>query len=198
LVFTIEQRNAEHFNFLASYVLSRDYGNYEGLFDAFNHSIVPNVNASFDDLNSARENATGLVPNDRTHVFKFSGSYRFSFGTTVGVFFTVQSGTPLSDYAIPDRGIRFLTPRGSAGRTPAIWDLNIRVTHELSVAGFPNSKLILDVSHIASQRSAVDFDQEHYASVDANGVPSNPNPTYGQAYRYQPPMSVRLGMEVSF
>lgn len=35
-------------------------------------------------------------------------------------------------------------------------------------------------------------------SVDANGIPSNPNPTYGQAYRYQPPMSVRVGMEVNF
>jgi hypothetical protein len=34
--------------------------------------------------------------------------------------------------------------------------------------------------------------------VDANGVPTNPNPTYGQAYRYQPPMSVRVGMEVNF
>jgi hypothetical protein len=34
--------------------------------------------------------------------------------------------------------------------------------------------------------------------VDANGVPTNPNPTYRQAYRYQPPMSVRVGLEVNF
>ncbi len=37
LIISIERRLDEHFNFLVSYVLSRDYGNYEGLFDALGH-----------------------------------------------------------------------------------------------------------------------------------------------------------------
>ncbi|HEX9739184.1 MAG TPA: TonB-dependent receptor, partial [Ignavibacteriaceae bacterium] len=73
LIFIIEKHYDEHFNFQASYVLSKDYGNYEGLFDAFDHWEFPNINWSFDDLSNSWINATGLVPNDRTHVFKFSG-----------------------------------------------------------------------------------------------------------------------------
>ena len=40
LIISIERRLDEHFNFLASYVLSRDYGNYEGLFDALGHWTI--------------------------------------------------------------------------------------------------------------------------------------------------------------
>jgi hypothetical protein len=99
LILTIERKGDEHFNFLASYVLSRDYGNYGGLFDAFYHSNEPNTywyNGSFED---AWQKETGLLPNDRTHVFKFSGSYNFSFGFSLGISFLAQSGTPLCEYA---------------------------------------------------------------------------------------------------
>lgn len=198
LIIIIEQHDDEHFNFLASYVLSRDYGNYEGLFDAFLHSEFPNQNWSFDNPRVAMINTAGLVPNDRTHVFKFSGSYRFAFGLTAGLSFIAQSGTPLSEYANRPVGIQFLAPRGSAGRTPTLWSLNARIVYELPLAALYRARIVLDVFHIASQRKPVDIDQRHYFRVDANGVPSNPNPTYGQAYRYQPPMSVRVGMEVSF
>ena len=198
LIITIERNNDEHFNFIASYVLSRDFGNYEGLFDSFQHAITPNQNLSFDDINTARENAAGLVPNDRTHVFKFSGSYSFSFGLTTGISFIIQSGTPLNELAFSNYGIKFLEPRGSLGRTPTIWDLGVRFTYELPLMNLIRSRFILDLFHIASQFKPVDIDQLHYWSIDENGNPIDPNSTYGQAYRYQQPMSMRLGMEVSF
>ena len=193
LILSIERRLDEKFNFLASYVLSRDYGNYEGLFNAFGHGSFPNANNSFDDPGTSRQNATGLVPQDRTHVFKFSGSYSFPFGLVTGISFTAQSGTPLSEYAGTDFGIKFLSKRGSAGRTPAIWDLNVRLMYELPFQSTWQTKLILDLFHIASQRKPVDIDQRRY-----NDLASTNNPTYGNAYRYQPSMSVRLGMEVNF
>lgn len=136
LIVTFERCEHEHFNFLASYVLSRDFGNYEGLFDAINHNGLPHQNVMFDVLNTARINATGLVPNDRTHVFKFAGSYRFSFGLSAGVSFIAESGTPLSEYAYSDFGIRFLSPRGSAGRTPSLWDLNACLVYQLRLNGY--------------------------------------------------------------
>ena len=198
LILSIERRGDEHFNFLASYVLSRNYGNYEGLFSAFNFRAIPNQNATFDDLENSFTNATGLVPNDRTHVFKFAGSYRFSFGLVTGISFVAQSGTPLSDYARTNYGIKFLSPRGSAGRTPAVWDLNARLTYGFKLTGSWFTKLILDIFHIASQRQPVYIDQRHYFPNDENGNPDVLNPTYGQAYRYQPPLSVRIGFEVSY
>jgi hypothetical protein len=198
LIISIERYGDKHFNFLASYVLSRDYGNYEGLFDAFSHSEFPNQNLSLTNP-SELNNINGLVPNDRTHVFKFSGSYKFLFGLTAGVTSIIQSGTPLSEYTTGSfySGIRFLSKRGSAGRTPAIWDLNTRLTYELPMINFIHSRIILDLFHIASQQKAVDIDQRKY-NVDFFGNPTGDNLTYGQAYRYQPAMSMRLGMEVSF
>ena len=198
LILSIERRFDERFNFFASYVLSRDYGNYEGLFDAFANESYPNSNTSFNELTTAREFATGLVPNDRTHVFKFSGSYRFPFGLTTGLSFIAQSGTPLSEFAGINYGIKFLSQRGSTGRTPAIWDLNARLIYELPFQSSLQAKLILDVLHIASQREPVKINQMKYLGVDPEGNVFGPNPTYGQAYRYQPSMSVCLGIEVSF
>ena len=200
LIISVERRGDEHFNFLASYVLSRDYGNYEGLYDAFYHSGFPNSNYSFDNPFLSSKNTSGLVPNDRTHVFKFSGSYRFLFGLTTGITFVVQSGTPLSEYSIGffNTGMNFISQRGSAGRTPTIWDLSARFTYELPLINFIHSRLILDLFHIASQREPVDIDQLHYWTTDFDGNVSDPNSTYGQAYRYQQPMSVRLGIEVGF
>lgn len=201
LIIFIERRLAERFNFLASYVLSRDYGNYEGLYNAFGHGANPNQNFSFNDLSTSNENTTGLLPNDRTHVFKFSGYYSFPFGLTAGITFMAQSGTPLSEYAEAERPysrIKFLSQRGSVGRTPAIWDLNARIMYDLDFMSSLQSRLILDVFHIASQRQPVDFDQRKFLGYDADGNPIIPNSTYGQAYSYQPLMALRLGLEVNF
>jgi hypothetical protein len=196
---TVERRDDDQFNFIASYVLSRIYGNYGGLFDAVTHYSGANVTAAFNDLNSASEHATGLLPNDRTHVFKLSGSYRFPHGLAAGISFIAQSGTPLSEYADLANGfnnIKFLSPRGSIGRTPPIWDLNARVIYVLPLPGLLHARLLLDIFHIASQRDPVDVSQARGFMV-SNGT-LYPYATYGQAYRYQPPMSVRLGMEASF
>jgi hypothetical protein len=198
LIISIERHGDEHFNFLASYVLSRSYGNYEGVFDAFTHGEFPNNNIMFDDLDNSWQNATGLVPNDRTHTFKFSGYYRFSFGLVTGITFIAQSGTPLSELANAGYGIKFLSQRGSAGRTPAIWDLNARLIYELPLLSSWRSRLIFDVFHIASQQEVVDINQLKYFDVDENGNPLYPNSNYGLAWRYQPPMWLRLGMEVNF
>jgi hypothetical protein len=197
LVITVERHGGEHFNFLASYVLSKDYGNYGGIFDAVYHTSFPNSSSAFNDLNTARRNAAGLVSNDRPHVFKFSGSYRFLPELGVGISFIAQSGTPLSEYVYTDQGVLFLSPRGSAGRTLPIWDLSARITYELPFGELWRPRFILDVLHIASRRKAVDVDQA-YGYVDATGNLVWVNPTYGQAFRYQPPMSVRLGIEMRF
>lgn len=194
LIITLEHQLGDNFHFLASYVLSRNYGNYAGLYDSYLHGSFPNYASTFDDIEQLQK-GTGLLPNDRTHVFKLSGSYSFQFGLTVGTSFTWQSGTPLSELA--DWG-RFITQRGTVGNTPAIWDLNARFTYDLTQLGTWRARLIMDILNIASQRKPVDIVQQHYFDVDENGQPINLNPNYGLAWRYQPPMSIRFGMEVSF
>ena len=77
-----------------------------------------------------------------------------------------------------------------------MWDLNARLVYNVTREGFPHARLLLDIFLIASQREPVDVSQDR-GYMDSNGT-LYPNTTYGQAYRYQPPMSVRLGMEVNF
>jgi Carboxypeptidase regulatory-like domain/TonB-dependent Receptor Plug Domain len=202
LELTLQKSGGQRLNFLASYVLSRTYGNYTGLYSSEYGLDIPNAGYAFD--NPARlKNATGLLPNDRTHVFKLVGSYRFNWGMLLGTSFNWQSGTPLSEFGHdpnpngPD--YYFIRPRGSVGRTPSIWDLNFRLTYNLNrwLKTPSEQKLILDVFHLFSQRKPVHIEQVHYFAVDpATGEQINENPNYMKAILYQLPMTVRLGLEI--
>ena len=202
LVLTLERFGSRRFNFLASYLLSRNHGNYAGLFNPEISLAFPNQTRSLDLLEQI-PNSTGLLPNDRTHVFKFNGSYRFDFGLTMGTVFIWQSGTALTEFGGTSFGapfFSFISQRGSAGRTPAIWDLNLRFSYDVGSFFRSGSKtsLLLDVFHLASQRKAVTVDQTHFFALDANGNQAGENPNYLRPTAFQLPMTVRLGLEIGF
>jgi hypothetical protein len=203
LELTIRNTDASRYKFFLSYVLSRTYGNYPGVFDADVGCVQPNFEPIFD-LPELMVNATGLLPNDRTHVLKFFNSYAFPFGLNAGSQLIWQSGTPLNEFggtpfnAPPWLG--FVRQRGTAGRTPAIWDLNLRLSYDLAkfVHKAWHPRLVVDVFHIASPRKPVNYDQIHYYNLDEDGNQINQNSNYKNAISFQPPMAVRLGMEVTF
>ena len=58
--------------------------------------------------------------------------------------------------------------------------------------------MILDILHAGNPRKALDFDQVKYQAVDEEGNQVNPNPNFGAVIRYQPPMTVRLGIQLRF
>jgi hypothetical protein len=58
------------------------------------------------------------------------------------------------------------------------------------------TKLVLDILHLFSQHKAVFYDQIHYYAVDKNNNPTAPNPNYLKPILYQPPTTVRLGLEI--
>ena len=198
---TLQRFAATGFNFFASYVLSRNWGNYDGFAETYDAtgsaSIFPNNTNQFG-LPIRMINSEGLLPNDRTHVFKVFGSYSFTFGLTAGMLFQWMSGTPLNELGIEPtfRASTFLQPRGTVGRTPSIWDLNFRFSYDFSnfIQFGESSKLILDILHFASQRKAVDYEQYHYYDYAQNYT----NPNYMVPVQFQPPMSMRLGMEINF
>ena len=196
---TLERFSSKGFIFLLSYVLSKNWGNYDGLAETNDVTggagLGANISGQFE-LPERMINAEGLLPNDRTHVLKFSGSYSFSFGLTTGIIFYWMSGTPLNEFGIiPGYGSStFLMPRGTNGRTPSIWDLNFRFIYEVSnlVSAAVPAKIILDVMHVAGQKTPVDYDQYHYLDAQQTYV----NPNYMLPVLFQQPMSVRLGMEL--
>ena len=206
LELTLQNFKEGPFNFFTSYVLSRNEGNYPGLFNADRDQKRPNADLFFNKLDGIVNylpEFEGLLPNDRTHVFKFSSWYHFGFGLSAGAFIVWQSGTPLSEFGglYPVEPWRILLMRrGSAGRTPSIFDLNLRFTYDFSriFSQLKRTRLIFDVFHVGSQRSPVNYDQVRYFNQLPNGTQINPNPNYGLATRFHPPMSLRLGFEIGF
>ena len=199
LEFSVERATPGPFYLMASYVLSRNIGNYTGLYATDYGLAHPNSGPQYDFPDLMTPNAYGLLPNDRTHVAKVAASYRLGVGATLGGFLTAASGTPLNEYgtsAYATGYYTFLRPRGSVGRTPATWSLDLHASYDLPVAGGApvRPKLLLDVFNVGSLRQALLYDQVHY--LDA--AKSFENPTYGAVTKYQPPMSARVGMVVDF
>lgn len=186
----------------ASYVLSRATGNYTGGFVSdLLYINAPNAGPQFD-FPDQLVNATGLLPNDRTHVFKLSGAWQAAERLEVGMTALLASGTPLSDYGAAYEGLpywRFLTVRGTAGRTSAIWDLNVRLGYEVPLRqGGASARVLLDLLHIGNPEAPTVVEQRQYFDNDAAGDPTQPNPRFGQVMRYQAPMGARLGLMLGF
>ena len=178
-----------------AYTLSRTHGNFTGIFDS-DYRGSSTYGPGFD-VSEAWRNATGPLPNDRTHTVRAYGSRRLRYGFAIGGSMIAASGTPLSAFSTDGAYLYFVDSRGTAGRTPWIGDAAVRASYAVPVrAGSTESKFILDVAHLGNPRRAVDFDQLRY-SCRANDA-SCENATYGRVTQYQPPMTARLGVEVVF
>jgi hypothetical protein len=184
----------------ASYVLSRTWGNYTGLYASDYGFANPGGNATFITPWQAT-NSTGLLPNDRTHVFKLSGAARPFSSLAVGAFVSVASGSPKNDFGAGPFGAlppTFLVPRGSVGRTPTLWDLNVRLAYDLPWPRMGQCRMVLDLLHAGNPRRTVQVDEQHYFALDTLGVQVDSNSNYLRPTGWQPPMAARLGVEVSF
>jgi hypothetical protein len=187
----------QRFQYRASYVLSRNWGNYSGLHWSDGAVANPGGNATFWSVAQA-VNSEGLLPNDHTHVLKLTGAYRTAFGLTPGVFVSWMSGTPLNEWGSALEGTTFVVPRGTVGRTPSIWDLNVRLAYALPWRRAGTSRVVLDFLHLGNPQQTVRVDQQHYYAQDADGNPTNANANYLAPIAYQPPMTARIGLEVTF
>lgn len=201
LELTVSRFGVGDLDFLGSYVWSRTVGNYTGLFDQDGGVANPNGPGNFVDP-LALEDGAGRLPNDRPHVLKLLGSYRFGFGLQAGGYFTWQSGTPLSELGAhpfdPFQQV-FLRRRGTAGRTPSIWDLSVHLAYDVPTGrGFPLAPTVkLDVLHAFSPQRPVELEQQRFLAVDpVDGEQVSPNPAFRAPLAFQPPLTVRLGAEV--
>jgi hypothetical protein len=200
LELTAEKSFEGRLRLIGSYVLSRAYGNYGGVYSLdMDQSTQPNGQFAFPEMLVDGE---GLLPQDRTHQLKLAASYRTGFGLTLGGRLLWLTGTPLSEMGAGTRPNSrvFLTQRGTAGRMPSIWEVDLRFSYDVGalMARRAPARLILDVFNLGNPRTAVAFDQMRYYSRDAEGNPTNYNPDYGEPTAFQLPASVRLGVEIGF
>lgn len=182
------------FSFFTSYVLSVNKGNYTGFFDQDMGQV--NCPGNYMGLQVPEQiaNSYGYMPNDRRHVFKMNASYRFKFGLTAGTSFWLMSGNPLNEFGTSPFGFNryvFLVERGTAGRYPTLWDLNLRLTYDFDIASV-HGKIFLDALHVGSPMQTVRVDEVRYFDYDE----TNPNENYGNVVQYQPPMMIRIGINI--
>jgi len=162
-----------------SYVLSRLYGNYPGLSNtdevrtptlgitspnAQNQagSVVRNGDAASRawDLDevlfdaSGHKGVYGLLPTDRTHVFKLYGSYTFKWGTEIAGNFYGGSGTPLSTYVWTINSIPvFAKGRGDMGRTDRLTQTDLLVAHEFRLGETKRLRFEANAINVFNQKT---------------------------------------------
>lgn len=205
---TLNKRFSNNWQLFGSAVWSENFGNYGGLFRQDNGQLDPNITSLFD-LPSLLEGATGLLPNDREYQFKLYGSYLWPFRLTTGFFAQYLDGTPISQlgaHALYGQDERFVTPRGSFGRTPDLWNLDLHLQYPVALGG-SDLKLILDVFNVTDQQEATVVDQTWNFAFPTDPDPScggaDPgcefgNPNFGEPLVYQTPRTIRLGAKYSF
>lgn len=225
LQFKLDKKLSDHFMILGSYVLSWTFGNYPGLFSANNGQLDPNLTSQFD-LVSLLDNRLGYLPQDRRHRLKLSGFYEMplqDFGAnlplslTLGASFVLQSGGPievLGSHEVYGSNEVFILPRGSGGRTPWTWgiDLNVAATYELTkdISG----ELFVGLFNITNNQQVTAVDETYtYDDVrpikggktnqlahmrNLEGEPVTKNPNYLRAVGYQKPFSAQVGFKIKF
>jgi len=201
-----------------SYVYSRLEGNYGGAIHEATQFINPNLTEAFD-RPAALANATGPLPNDRTHQAKLYGSYQWSFGLTSGLVAQYLSGTPIDKkgtllpFPFFGRGQRFITPRGSAGRTPDLFTLDLHLGYTLRIGKALSLSFFGDLFNVTNSQEAVTVDEiwtnaraERTEDPNECGGPGTGpgtacpegNPNWGGPLTFQDPRTLRLGIRLSF
>ncbi len=212
------KRLRDNWQLSGSYVYSRLEGNYGGAIHEDTSFINPNLTEAFD-RPAALVNATGPLPNDRTHQAKLYGSYQWNFGLTSGLVAQYLSGTPIDKkgtllpFPFFGRGQRFITPRGTGGRTPDLFTLDLHLGYTVRVGKTLSLSLFGDLFNISDAQEAVTVDEiwtnaRAERTEDPNecggpgtgpetGCPQG-NPNWGAPLTFQDPRTLRLGIRLSW
>jgi hypothetical protein len=167
-----QKRFSNNYQFFTSYVWSQLKGNYDGTFQASTGQLDPNINSAYDYADFAL-NDNGFLSNDRTHQFKFYGSYTLSSGMAkgldLGASFHWESGLPLTGLGYEFAGYRnyeyYLTERGALGRGPSDYEADVHAGFPIAFGG-SRLTLIADVFNIFNRQSATSLDQRMNLNQD--------------------------------
>jgi hypothetical protein len=212
LQLTFQRRLRGNWQLAGSYVYSKSEGNYLG-----QGMLSPNFTPDFD-LPELADNASGPLPNDHTHQAKLYGSYQWSFGLTSGLFVQYLSGTPISKLGFHQfygpLPLRFITPRGSAGRTPAVFTVNLRTEYPIRLRkGGLTVALFADLFNVTNDQKPIAVDEiwtnagaRRTEDPDECGGPDtgpgtacpDGNPNWSEPILFQKPRTLRVGARLSW
>ena len=197
LEITMDKRFSNHWLMQGSYVLSRLDGNYEGLYSNDNGQLDPNITSKYD-IPSLLQNGYGLLPNDRTHVLHLFGGYFFdNMPLELSASFTLQSGTPISALGADDAyGLNegFAKVRGTAGRTPTIWALDLGAEYKFKIWR-SNLGLRADIFNVTNEQRTTAVNQT-YNTINTD--PTQNYPYFKMETAHQQARRIRLALRWTF
>jgi hypothetical protein len=180
---TARKRFSNNWQLLANYVWSELEGNYDGAFQVSTGQLDPTINSAFDYADFL-VNADGKLSLDRTHQFRVDGSYRFSEGVldglTIGGTAYYKSGFPLNAYGYSsayNNHELFLVPRGSLGRGPNEYELDLHFGYPLKFSNGQELNFLVDVFNVLDRQEPTRLDERYNRAEDgfcaSAGVPDN-------------------------
>ncbi len=228
-----DRRFASNWAARVAYTYSELEGNYSGLAssDEFGRTD-PNVSRAFDGpyytVRGDGSSSSGSLNTERPHVVDAFFSYRFDFGTTIGVQQYYGSGTPISE-VVDLLGVQFYpNGRGSKGTTDDLTQTDFRISHLFNIGDF-GLELSVQVLNLFDEDATLLIDNNHYradlcdflAACDGSSASLYPwqsvntdtamagadlNPFYLQpnvagsftGSPYQAPRTIRAGLKFSF
>ncbi len=204
----LTKRFSHRWQGLASYLWSKLDGNYDGEVAPYtNVGADPNISAAYDyydfftdGMNLGRITNTGPLSNDRRHQFKLSGVYIAPFRLQIGVSTFYRTGTPVNRLGYSDAYGRyefFLDKRGTQGRTPDTYEMDVHLSYPLQTGKW-TINFLMDVFNLFNTQRAVLLDQRWGFAESDNMLATPANPEFGKALLRTPPTSVRFGTRISF
>jgi outer membrane receptor protein involved in Fe transport len=195
--------------FKATYTWSQSYGNTEGYVNSDNGQADPGITIAFD-YPGLTDYSYGFLPNDRRHKIKLFGSYQFTEEFGAGANLAVYSGRPQNcfgnypdadaenhgDYSYYYGAASFYcggepSPRGSAGRTPWSYQLDLSATYRPYQV--KNLALGVDVYNVLNGDKETQVDE--YGEFDGSYEPA---PSYGLPTAFQTPRYVQFSLKYGF
>ena len=195
-----------------TYTWSHSWGNTEGAVRSDNDQTDSGLTTNFDQP-GLLDGAYGNLPNDRRHAVKLTGAYQLFENFTLGANFRWTSGRPLNSFGYHPTDLFAsyydaesfvkdgeLVSRGSEGRTPSTWtlDLSAKYLIELEQA---DVALRADIFNLFNNDDATQLNEinERYAGQSDEGIfLGEYNPSYGLPTSFQTPRYVRFSVEVNF
>ncbi|UGQ47351.1 TonB-dependent receptor [Massilia endophytica] len=193
----------------ANYTWSRSYGNQEGQTKSDN--AQPDVGfTSGWDFPETMINATGLLPNNRTHQLKAYGYYELNKELALGGNLLVATGRPMSrtcniPSAMDQEGLGlsqygsvfFLCPtgpngRGALGRLPTDTRVDLNLTYKPQLLS--GLMLKMDVLNVFNKQVAQRIDEGQNVAAAGDTI----SPTASMVSAYSPARSVRLSAQYSY
>jgi hypothetical protein len=155
--FRLNKRLSNRWSAFAGYTWSRLFGNYGGLASSDeNGRNAPNVDRYFDGeyllFDKNGKPVVGLLPTDRPHYFKGQFTYDMPWGTNVGLYAQVSSGTPLSTFInLQGFSPTFINGRGDLGRTPVFSQLDAFFQHDFRLKGGHRVNINVNIDNLFDQ-----------------------------------------------